>query len=276
MSEYINPTDKPLTSSANAKPSSSLMERLPSGRLQGIRGDPSAVNCERRLENALAAILERDLHGHFDLVGAAVKGLNDIGIFVGDEAAADLAGAGHLGVVGLQFLIEQQEAANPGRPGKSRIDLGNFLRDELGDFGLAAQIHETRVGEAASLGPVPNHAEVDGDHRGDERASVAEGHGLANEWAELQLVLDELRREGRAVPKLAHVLGAVDDGELPLRIDEAGVAGLEPAICRGRLARRVVLLVVADENAWPAQVHLAFIVDADLPARRRLSNRVWI
>jgi hypothetical protein len=54
---------------------------------------------------------------------------------------------------------------------------------------------------------------------------VPEGDRLADERAELELVLDELRREGGAVGQLADVLGAIDDDELALLVEEAGVAG---------------------------------------------------
>ena len=63
---------------------------------------------------------------------------------------------------------------------------------------------------------------------------VAERHGLADERAELQLVLDELRREGGAVAELADILGAVDDDEVALLVEEAGIAGLEPAVGASR------------------------------------------
>src|SRR6267143_1667331 len=65
--------------------------------------------------------------------------------------------------------------------------------------------------------------QVDGDHGGHEVPLMAEGDGLADERAVLELVLEELRGEGRAVGERSHVLGAVDDDEMPARIDEAGV-----------------------------------------------------
>src|SRR5262249_25545161 len=82
--------------------------------------------------------------------------------------------------------------------------------------------------------------------------------------------------ERRAVGELAHVLGAVDDGELPLRVDEAGIASLEPAVLGERVARSLILLVVADEDACTLHLHLAAIPDPHLRAGHRPSNRVRI
>ena len=117
---------------------------------------------------------------------------------------------------------------------------------------------------------------VDGDHRRHERALVAERHRLADEGAEFELVLDELRRERRAVGELAHVLGAIDDGEMPARVDEAGIAGLEPAVRRDGVAGGVLLLVVADEHAGPLHLHLAALADAHLRAGQRAPDGVGI
>jgi hypothetical protein len=49
---------------------------------------------------------------------------------------------------------------------------------------------------------------------------------------ELELVLDVLGREHGAVvgPLAAHVLGAVDDLQVAVRVEKAGVAGVVPAV----------------------------------------------
>src|SRR5581483_5903812 len=107
-------------------------------------------------------------------------------------------------------------------------------------------------------------------------ALVAEGYGLTDEGAELELVLDELRGERRAVGELAHILGPVDDGELTARVDQAGIAGLEPAVGREGVARRLVLLEVADEHAGALHLHLAPVADAHLRARHGAADGVGV
>ena len=98
---------------------------------------------------------------------------------------------------------------------------------------------------------------------------MAEGDRLADERAELQLVLDELRSERRAVPEGADVLGPIDDDQVAARIDEARVAGAEPAVGVDDLARGLLVLEVALEDDGAADEHLSAIGDLDLDARAR-------
>ena len=71
-----------------------------------------------------------------------------------------------------------------------------------------------------------------------------------------------------------------------MRVDQAGIAGLEPAVGGDGVARGVVLLVVADEDAGAAHVHLAVVAGTseasddmdnwvqalDLPAEQAISE----
>src|SRR5204863_9929120 len=110
------------------------------------------------------------------------------------------------------------------------VALGGLVADEAWNFRLLAEIHVGGVGDAPALSPVANGVHVDGDHRSDEWLLVTERHRFADVRAELQLVLDELRRERRAVAQRADVLGAIDDDQMPARVDEPRVAGMEPAV----------------------------------------------
>src|SRR5215831_21387458 len=65
-----------------------------------------------RLDQRLASILVSDGGGQLDLGVAPVEGVDDRGVLLGHEAAADLAGARHLRVVSLQILGEEKEAAD--------------------------------------------------------------------------------------------------------------------------------------------------------------------
>ena len=80
------------------------------------------------------------------------------------------------------------------------------------------------------LGPLPHHAHVDADHGGEERAVLADHHRLLDVGGELEPVLDELGRELGAVGQLHHVLDAVDDHQVAVVGQVAGVAGVEPAV----------------------------------------------
>ena len=220
-----------------------------------------------RLDDRLPAVLVGDGRGQVHLVPAGVERVDDRRVFLGDETPPYLAGACHLGVVGFQVLVQEKEAPDLRGVGKRLIPLPDLLCDEFPHLGLLGQVHVARVGQPPPLGPVAHRVEVDGDHGGHEVTLMAEGDGLADERAVLELVLEELRREGRAVGEGAHVLGAVDDHEMATRIDEAGVPGVEPAVGVDDLAGRLLVLEVALEDRASTHEHLAALGDLDLDAR---------
>src|SRR5215469_10727212 len=67
------------------------------------------------LERPLAPVLVGDFGRQLDLLRAAVEPLDHSSVFLGDETAPDLAGAGNLVVVRIELLVEQQEAADARR-----------------------------------------------------------------------------------------------------------------------------------------------------------------
>jgi hypothetical protein len=89
------------------------------------------------------------------------------------------------------------------------------------------------VGDVVALRPGADRRQVDVDEHADaEVALMPEGHRLLDVREELQLVLDVFRREQRAVGQLADVLGAVDDLQMAVQVDEAGIARVHPAVRR--------------------------------------------
>ena len=129
-----------------------------------------------------------------------------------------------------------------------------------------------------ALGPVAHRVEVDVDHGADLFALVAIGHDLLDVREELELVLDVLGREHRAVVgaslEPAHVLDAVDDLQVAVRVDEAGVAGVVPAVRRQHLGRGLRVLVIALEQAGRLDQDLAVVGDADFHALARHADGV--
>ena len=67
--------------------------------------------------------------------------------------------------------------------------------------------------------------------------------------------------------------GAVDDLQMPGLVEEAGVAGVDPAVL-DRLPRRLGVLEVALEDAGAAEQYLARLRDLDLHPRHRGADRV--
>ena len=72
-----------------------------------------AEGCDRQAgANALlGAILERDFGVDLDLVRIRINGVDDVGVFLVDDAAAHLAGSRQLTVVGIELLVEEDEFA---------------------------------------------------------------------------------------------------------------------------------------------------------------------
>src|SRR3954469_17671541 len=63
-----------------------------------------------RGDHAFPAVLERDLGGDVRLRRPVVERLHERRVALGDEAAAHLLGAGEFAVVGVEFLVEDQES----------------------------------------------------------------------------------------------------------------------------------------------------------------------
>src|SRR5579885_328077 len=179
------------------------------------RADPSVLELHLRLDLALAAL--------------GVERGDERAVFVRDEAAAHLARAGELAVIGVELLSQDEEALDL-RAGEHRVlrqvavDLLDAVADELVDLGLGRELAVAGIGEAAPLGPVADGAEIDVDEGGRVVAPVAEGHRLADVGEELELVLEVLGREHRAVVQPADILGPVDDAQMALLVEIAGVA----------------------------------------------------
>ena len=195
------------------------------------------VDAGASFEPALAAVLEGDLGRDRGLLGAVVEAFDQRRVALGDEAAAHLLGAGEFAVVGVELLGQDEEApdlraGHRGLAGERAVDRLDVAADQLRDLGMAGELLIGGVGDAVALGPIADRGEFDVEHHRDEVAPVAERHRLADVGEELELVLDVFGREQLAADEPADVLGAVDDLELPVRLEHPGVAGLDEAVRR--------------------------------------------
>src|ERR1700722_12380663 len=86
------------------------------------------VDYPQRGADALGgAVLEADHGVDGNLAPAAVDRVDDVGVFLVDDAAADLSGAGEFAVIGVELLVEQQEAGNALRRRQRGVDGFAFL-----------------------------------------------------------------------------------------------------------------------------------------------------
>ena len=216
---------------------------------------------DRRAQHRLAAVLVGDRGADLDRVGAAVERLDDRGVFLGDKAAADLARAGDLVVVGVEFLVEHEKTPDPDRIGQAGVAVADFVADQRAHLFPRREILERGIGQVLPLGPVADRGGVDRDDRRDKLPPVAEHHRLADIRAELELVLDELRSERGAVGELADIARPIDDDQMAAPVEIAGIAGPQPPVLGQRRAALLRLLVIAPEHAARAGQHLAVIGD---------------
>src|SRR5258708_14722252 len=62
------------------------------------------------------AVLEADQGVDGNVALAAIDRVDDTGVFLVDDAAADFSGAGEFAVIGIEVLVEQEEARDALRP----------------------------------------------------------------------------------------------------------------------------------------------------------------
>ena len=153
-----------------------------------------------RRDGALAAVLEGDLGGDVGLLRAVVERWIRGCVALGDEAAADLLRARQFAVVGVELLVQDEEApdlraAHARLGGQRSVHLVDMLLDHAVDEGMAGEFLVGGVGDPVPLGPVADRDEIDVEEAGDVVAPVPEGHGLLDVRIELQLVLEVFRRE---------------------------------------------------------------------------------
>src|ERR1700687_1945204 len=117
-------SDTPSTARITAppwRPADSAMRALAS--FKSMAGSSSGLGCFRsigrcRLDHELGAhrahapILEAHLRFEPALVGAGIKRFHDGGVFLGDVAAAHLARARELSIVGVELLVQDHETLN--------------------------------------------------------------------------------------------------------------------------------------------------------------------
>ena len=99
------------------------------------------------------AVLEADHGVHGDIGVAPVDRIDNPGIFLVDDAAADLSGAGQFAVVGVEFLVEQQEFGDALRRRQRGVDRFDLLAHQLVDFGARGEVGVGGKRDAVLLRP---------------------------------------------------------------------------------------------------------------------------
>src|SRR5207302_2759382 len=97
---------------------------------------------------------------------AGIERLDEALVTLGDDAAAHLAGAGQFAVIGVQFLVQYQEAPDlrGGEAGlRSEVAVGllDATLDQIVDQLVAGQLLVGGISKAAPLRPVADRLEID-------------------------------------------------------------------------------------------------------------------
>src|SRR5438477_9033200 len=179
----------------------------------------NVANLDARRKRALAAVLERHLGRDVGLARTAVERRDQRRVAFGDEAAADLLRARDFPVIGVELLVQDEEAPNL-RAGhglllcQRPVHLLYMLGEHVVNARMPCQLLIGAIDDVVALGPVPDRGQVDVQHGADEIALVAIDHSFADVGIELELVLDVFRREQGSVVEAADILGPVTDLEM--------------------------------------------------------------
>lgn len=178
-------------------------------------------------------------------------------------APPHLARSGELLVVGVQELVEKDEALDPKLLGKLLVHLLHLLADELGHLGLQGEVQVGGVGQAPVLGPLAHGLGVYVDEGGQIGLPVPEDHGLLDVRGKLQLVFQELGAEDRAFLGAHHVGKAVNDHQVAVLREVPRVPGVQPPVPEG-LLRGLGPFPVPGADRVGAEEDLPRLADPDL------------
>src|SRR5439155_16836271 len=85
-------------------------------------------------------------------------------VFLVDDAAADFSRAGQFAVVGVEFLVEQQETGDALRRRQRGVDGFDFLAQQRVDFGTRGEVGVGGERDAVLLRPFRDGRVADADH----------------------------------------------------------------------------------------------------------------
>src|SRR5262245_51418065 len=149
-----------------------------------------------------------------------------------------------------------------------------MILDQVIDPRIAGKLLVACIDHAVALGPRSDRDQVDIDEAGDMIAPIAESHRFLDVRKELELVLDIFWWEQRTISEPADILEAVDDREVPMLINQPGIARSDPAIhCLVDSACREILQILT-QRARRSIEHLSRLVDSDFDSWKRTPHRV--
>ena len=111
-----------------------------------------------------------------------------------------------------------------------RVHRGDTVRNQPVDLVARGEIGVARIGDAPLVGPSADSSHVNVDERANHVAAIAESDRFPDIGQEFEFVFDQPRRIRGAILQGADMRHAVDDPQVPVSAEIAGVAGMEPAV----------------------------------------------
>src|SRR5487761_2170070 len=168
--------------------------RSPSRRLLRRGGGVGLRFLDAQIGADFAAAPVLELHLRLDELRllARIERVDQHAVFLRDETAAYLARARQLVVVGIEFLVQNEEAMHLGiaqRRIERELGVGflHALAHQRVHLVLLRQVGVAGVGNIAPLGPVADRADIDIDEGAHHLAPVTESDRLPDMRKELEL-----------------------------------------------------------------------------------------
>src|SRR5215210_4318047 len=183
-------------------------------------------------------------------------------VLVGDHVALHLQRRGQLAALLRQVVRQDLELLHLLDARKLCVHLVEMLLDDCPHLGVLAQLRRVRR-PPLLLAELRALLHVEGDQSDQIGPAVADHDALRDVRALLDLGFEVGGGDVLAARRDDDVLLAAGDREVAVLVELAEVAGVQPAVLE-RLARGLLVLVVALEDVRPPDQDLAVVGDPDL------------
>src|SRR5215210_379720 len=187
-------------------------------------------------------------------------------VLVGDHVALHLQRRRQLAALLREVVRQDLELLHLLDARELRVHLIEMLLDDRPHLGVLAQLRRVRR-PPLLLAELRALLHVEGDQSDQIGPAVADHDALRDVRALLDLGLEVGRGDVLAARRDDDVLLAAGDREVAVLVELAEVAGVQPAVLE-RLARGLLVLVVALEDVRPPDQDLAVVGDPDLASRK--------
>ena len=202
--------------------------------------------------------------------GAAVQGIDLVGVVGQDLAAAQLHRRRHVAVCDREGGVDDAELTDRLGAGDGLVGAFDGLFEGLAHGGQLRGLGGRALRQAVLGEPIRQHVCVESEERADVGALVAHHDDVGDERVRGQGILEDLGGDVLAACGDDEFLLAPGDGELALAVDGTQVARVEPGAVGHDLGGLLGQVVVAGHDGLAAHEDLAVLGDLDeVPGQRQ-------